>query len=267
MKPTTPIQFVYPYVNNEDKFEELRYSLRSLEKHFTEPFNVVIVGDMPGFINPDLITYIPVDRLTQVPENITADAIFKMLTICDSELVEGIFIRIYDDVYLLKDMGIDEIGKVRAMKDMNHTKRLESDGSSSDTWQNQLWHTYDVVRAKNRYGWNFETHLPEVFVKSVMKFILTGHDAMTYRLLISTLYNNICWDTSDPHPDLINRKTNIRAGFYGVSSEYSYKPIEPDEYRQAIKGKMFLNHNDDGLTKTLIQIIRELFPKPSRFEK
>jgi len=268
MKRHQCIDFVYPYVQGEDKFEELRYSLRSLEKHYKHPYRVIIVGDLPDWCQN--VIHLPVERQTGMPENITCDAIWKMITVCESDIVSGIFVRMYDDIYFLRPIDFSYMSEMKALYDATHLSAWSrTDGSASDTWTKQLHSTYRILKESNQCSsiWNFETHLPEVFLKSILAWCIKEFNALEKRLLVTTLYNNICWQSDDPAPLLVNKNINIKAGFYGVDSFYSYAAKSENDIRQIIKDKYFLNHNDAGLTPALIKIIQELFPHKSKFEK
>ena len=261
-----PVDFVYPWVQGEDKFEELRYSLRSLEKHYKEPFRVVIVGDMPGWCQN--VEYIKADRKKPPEidyENITYDALWKMHKVCESNMVSGVFIRMYDDIFLLKDMGFKEISELKALYLMD--KNSLGDKTSSDNWRKQLINTMEELRLKGHSTWNFETHLPEVFLKSVMSWVLQEFDALNKRLLMTSLYCNVCWQPGDDEPSLVTVETNYKAGFYGVQSNYSYGARTYPEIKKIIRGKQFLNFNDNGLSPHMIKIVEEMFPNKSKFEK
>lgn len=268
MKPNQPIDFIYPYVLGDDKFEELRYSLRSLETYYKQPYRVIIAGDLPDWATN--VIHLPLTRQTGMPENITYDAIYKMTAICQSETVSGIFVRMMDDIYLLKHINFDHLSQMKALYDAtNFQKQNKTDGTASDTWLKQLTNTYSTLKQSNHCSkiWNFETHLPEVFLKQIMLWCINEFSALDKRLLITTLYNNICWQDADPEPIIVNKYINIKAGFYGLNSLYSYHSTSENEIKQIIKGKYFLNHNDAGLTPALIKVIKDLFPQKSKFEK
>jgi len=265
LQKITKYDFVYPYVNGEDRFEELRYSLRSLEMHFKEPFNVIIVGDCPEWLKDAI--YIPHTRQTGMHENILFDAISKMKMICSSPLVNSYFIRMFDDIYLLQDMTFETINMVRALYNMDEHDRTLTDGTASNTWRRQLWRTYDALKSKGQPAWNTETHLPEVYLKSVMNYVIDEFQALEKRLLMSTLYHNVILNDDTEKPRIVNIRSNDKAGFYGVSSDFSYNISGRKKILDLLNRKLFLNHNDPGLSRELEDVIKELFPIKCRFEK
>ena len=95
------IDVYYPFFEREANWHELRYSLRSIEKHFKFDFRVVITGDLPSWINPDSVLHIPHQRIEGIVQNTLYDAITKQLLFCQHPLTSSYFIRMYDDIYLL----------------------------------------------------------------------------------------------------------------------------------------------------------------------
>ena len=108
------IDVYYPYFEREAIWEELRYSLRSIQNNLKTNFRVVIVGDLPRWINPVSVLHIPNNRIDGIPENTLYDAIAKQLIFCNHPDTSLQFIRMYDDIYLLKDIGLADIAEAWA---------------------------------------------------------------------------------------------------------------------------------------------------------
>ena len=259
------ISVVYPYVFGADMFEELRYSLRSLEQHFKEEFEVVIVGYIPDWIKN--VRTIPVKRQVGMKENVTYDAIWKMMQIVNSPLVSEYFIRMYDDIYFLQSTTIDDISVIRANEDMNKLDFNQAGGTGSNTWKKQLWDTYHTIKRQGWYGWNTETHLPERFDKMILRWIIEKFNCLDLRLLTSSLYFNHKLHWNRKPPKIVNKLSGDKAGFYGNFNKNWFKSSTEKEVLDAIEGKRWLNHDDVGCTEPLRNVIRDLFPYKSRFEK
>lgn len=256
--------FVYPWVDGPALFDELKYSLRSLEKHYKGEFRVIIIGDKPDWITN--VLHIPIARQSGMHENLTYDAIWKMMRICDGDEVGDCFVRMYDDIYLIKDVDFDEISKIKAIWNYSDKTKDDLGLSSSATWTTQLVRTLEALKADNLPTWNTETHLPEVFMKSVMKWVLQEYNALENRFLTSTLYyNNVL--QADELPYMVHRNTGIKAGFYDKNTDYSYHSNNYREIEEICAGKQYLNHNDAGATEALRNFIKKTFSKASRFEK
>lgn len=127
------IDVYYPYYQREAKWEELRFSLRSLEKHLKEDFRVWIVGDIPPWINTDHVQHLEHFRCEGMKENTTYDAISKLLLFIKHPDTGLNFIRMYDDIYLIADVTAEDIGIFKAMYD--HTRM---DKAPQGVWWDQL---------------------------------------------------------------------------------------------------------------------------------
>lgn len=248
------IDVYYPYFCNESKWEELRFSLRSIDKHLKEEYQVFIVGDCPEWVQN--VHHIPHQRKHDIEETCTYDAVSKLslyLTRLGKRLTK--FIRMYDDIYLLQDVTLKELSTPRAMYDING---FPKDGKS--IWFDQLKRTMLVLQKEGFTTWNTETHLPEVFASEGMKYVIDRFKARENRLLTSTLYFNYFYCNFKP---IIEKRTH-GAKFYGDSREWNYPPDA--DVAACCEGKLFLNHNNAGLTDQLKTFIEQKFPQKSRFE-
>jgi hypothetical protein len=251
------ISVFYPYLQGASKWDELRYSLRSLEMYFRSEFEVVIVGDLPPWVQN--VRHIPHRRDEHVSATCTYDALSKLWAFLSCERTSERFIRMYDDIYLLRDLCETDLEVTRYLWDYQelHHGTYTSGGS---VWRNQVLQTTKVVRRMGLPGYMTETHCPELFEKEKMLKVFEMFDPVYWRLLSSTLYYNVF-----PFDTLLKDRKSERALFYGENNQFSFAS-DPDGFN-AIAGKRFLNHNDKGLTPPLMEIIQGLFPHKSRFEK
>jgi hypothetical protein len=248
------IDVYYPYFEREAAWEELRYSLRSIEKHFQFEFRVVIVGDLPRWIDPRSILYIPHERVEGIQENTLYDAITKQLLFNAHPDTSLHFIRMYDDIYLLKDVSLIDFG-FKAMYGFDDVPQRQG------TWWDQLYHTLSLLRSKGYKGWNTETHLPELFNKEKMQWIISAYGALENRLLTSSLYFNTFYPFALP----ILFCKDFAIQFYDNTVGPYYDSSEGDLLAKC-DGKTYLNHNNAGLNANLKSFISACFPDKSRFE-
>ena len=250
------IDIYYPYFEREARWEELRFSLRSMEQNFRTEFRVWIVGDLPAWINPETVHHIPHRRCEGMPENTTYDAITKLLLFINHPDTSIHFVRMYDDIYMLQPVMISDLTTFRAMFD--YTDVPPRDG----VWWDQLRRTLDAVIRKGYHGWNTETHLPEFFNKERMKWVIDAYDALSRRLLTSTLYFNTYF--VEARPEMWPQCRGIQ--FYNNVDNDFYTSSTGDVAAKCA-GKLFLNHNNAGLNDNLKRFIVASFPHKSRFER
>jgi len=248
------IDIYYPYHHQASVWNELRYSLRSLEANLLEEFRVWIVGDRPDWITG--IHFIPQRRCEGMKENQTFDSITKLMLFCEHPLTNPFFIRMYDDMYLLESVTVQEIGKFKAMYDwqgVNH--------HNYDTWYQQLIRTMTAVMRKGYHGWNTETHFPELFNKELMLSIIGEYNALENRYLTSTLYHNTLFP--DVQPEIFRKDFGIQ--FFNNQDSQFYTSSEGD-LKFECAGKKYLAHNNGGLNDNLKAFLEQKFPTKSRFE-
>ena len=249
------VDVYYPYYLQASVWNELKYSLRSLESFLLEDFRVWIVGDLPDWIRD--VEHIPHTRCEGMNQNTTFDAITKLLLFCNHPDTLDEFIRMYDDIYLISPVDRHEIGKVKAMYDwqgINH--------HNYDIWYQQLIRTMKAVIHRGFHGWNTESHFPELFDKVYMRNIIHSYKALENRFLTSTLYFNTVFP--DVKPEIFRKDYGIQF-FFGRDTDY-YTSNQGDLFEKCMH-KKYLVHNNGGLNDNLKHFLETMFPSKSRFEK
>jgi hypothetical protein len=146
----------------------------------------------------------------------------------------------YDDIYILKDVDLLTIGQFKAMYPFREVPKRDG------TWWNQLRNTLDLLVSKGYKGWNTETHLPELFNKEKLQWVITAYGALEKRLLTSSLYFNTFFPNAEPL--LFSKDFAIQ--FYDNVDGRFYTSSEGD-LGVKCQGKTFLNHNNAGLNDNL----------------
>jgi hypothetical protein len=253
----------YPYLEGAGRWEELRYSLRSLDKFFNEDYEVWIVGDLPDWIQN--VKHIPHQKTEMINAGATYDAVSKLKLYINCNSSPDQFLRMYDDVYLT---GARTIKQMQVTRYLFTNEELNSGefASGGIVWRDQVFRTTDAVISLEYPGYMTETHCPEAFEKQKMREIFEMFDPLGNRLLTSTLYFNVF-----PYELMLKDRKVERTLFYGYEDDFSYGPGkgETGETRlmNICKGKYYLNHNDTGLDERLKKFIQEMYPDKSRFEK
>ena len=247
------IDVYYPYIEGKSIWHELRYSLRSLEMHLKTPFRVVIIGDCPNWVKN--VYHIPVEPITLGAECCLRDTLNKLNVYMQHENTACDFLRMYDDVYLINDVKLWHFSKVRSMYSFSNMPQNEG------VWWQQLRRT---AKELLNVGFNTETHFPELFDKVKMQKVFDFFDPVNKRLLVSSLYYNTHFDSCDFIPQ--NKVTGDGAKFYGQRAVNNFNFGPQDNIEKACTNKLFLNHNDDGLTDELKNWLMQKFPNKSIYE-
>lgn len=252
------ISVFFPYKHSFAKWQELRYSLRSLDKYLKEEFQVIIVGDLPQWINRKAVIHIPHTRDESVANEVKLyDENTKLKIFLNSQYCTEKFIKMYDDIYLLREISSADI-LPWALLDASRDKVRNGNAA----YHQQLDRTIRECIKHRLQAYCYETHLPRVFEREKMKAVFSIHGPIENRLLTSTLY----WNRYHRDPKILSRQDGVKAAFYGYDDNFSFRGDSYLAIRKILSGKTFLNHNNTGLDDILKITLRILFPVKSRFE-
>ena len=256
-----PVDFVYVFADI-GVWDELKYSLRSLETNFQGEFNVWIVGDKPKWLsNHTNYIYHGRDVCSKF-----LDSVDKIKLIMADERIGDDFVYMSDDVYLVNPVSIQDIDQFYAVQDLKGRPVHKRKRTTNHV--RKIWQTMDALTAKDCPNYNSETHMPRYFNKKKLQQIFDEFDVVNRRLLFPTLYYN--WHYKHEKATILQKQDAIKAGFYNGDSHHSISFARKKNERQLIwdllATKKFLNHNNAGLSDAMKTVIRTRFPNKSRFE-
>lgn len=264
------LELVYVWVDaDEMALEDLRFSLRSVERHCLPNYRITIVGDKPTGMGG--VLHAPMERKVNVDHPKAYDAVWKMEKICGIRELQERFCLMYDDVHFIADFDELFLSVRRAVKEI--PKDFELHATSRK-------HTHakrETVKALREAGfnriWDYETHLPRMFEKRKMLEVIHTYKALERRLLLPTLYFNHHYKHQEP--ELLSKFDNVKVNFAGHGEGTSVPPANSKNpelaiqyYRPFLVGKTVWNHNNRGMKDYGLQCLRHaLFPEQSHFEK
>ncbi len=233
------IDIVIPLgARSTQKNQELRYCLRSIEKHLTGVGNVFIIGHCPEWLlNVNHISCTEDARNRFRDRNI----MLKMAKACNDLRVSDNFLMVHDDHFLLTDYEISAFPYYH-MGPMN-----EGHGQYGETKQN----TKSLLSFAESFN-NYDCHCPVVFNKQLfMRSVALADWSKWYGYCLKTLYcvmNGI----EGEHIDDIK----IRM------------PLKVDKIKQQIADRKWFSIGDRCFQPGgMWDVLNELYPKKSRFEK
>ncbi len=270
-----PIDIVYPYLHSKAKFEELKYSIRSIEQYFVGKYRVVIIGDvLPNWLDESKVLFIEHQRNEMADFTVATDANTKMDIIINHPDISDEFVVMYDDIYLLN--GIDKELMRRLSYSIYIAQIIQGEpyfhpqSTSSANYKHTQTYTYDALFAAGFADvYNFETHIPRVVSKKIMKEVFALYKPIENHLQRFTLYYNylVSETALKAMPKFIyTKEIGIKAGFYGVDTPHSFAN-DKETIETACKLNYYLNHNDLGLSDGLRKYIEQRFTIPSNYEK
>jgi len=176
------LDFVY-ILRTDPRFyknDDIKYSLRSLDKNFKGKGKVFIVGGKPNWINVNTVTHIYAEDKER---NKLVNAINKILIACKDKRISEDFILMNDDFLFLKetnDIKSYNIGTIEEMKRNHRTK--------GGYYYKAICDTLEILQSKNMSTISYEAHYPIVINKN--NFIKTIKETGKIAYLFRSFYGN-----------------------------------------------------------------------------
>ena len=234
------IDLVIPLSNGSHwQDNEIRYCLRSFDKHFFNLRNVYIVGYKPEFLKN--VIHISVDD--SFLQNKDANLINKILIACKREELSEVFIRCSDDQLLLQAVTLEDF-QPKYLYNLT-----ECDFIKLNRWKKRMKATFEYLEQNNYTTFNYDSHVPISVIKKefvkIMKSIKI-EDGIGKGYCINTLYCNVL----DIERNVIKHKVTLEGN----------KEID------ILEDDLFMGYNDIGLTDELKLLLQQRFFEKSRFE-
>lgn len=239
--PKTSMQFVWPYWHGGAMGDELRWSVRSVERHFLGRAHITIVGDRPPWFNGHVI------RKNRVPANRQhrpyRDMLGKVFFMATQPDIQPDFVWMMDDVYFLKDFTFEDIAVPRA---------TPWRPSTANGWQKRKSLTMRALLSRNMSTWDYATHLPHATVKTQLRQTFEDFNLHKHTMLWEVLYGNTWHGTP----------MAVRPFFCRFT-----RPLSEPEIVAATERCTVMNHVESAWNRPMRRFLMSRFPEPSSVEK
>ncbi len=247
-QPLIPV--IYPYNPEKAKWNEIVYSVKSVQRYFVDPHQIYIVGRVdPELPGTQFVYCEDWDNLT-TEENLGGILELIALAVKDGSFGPGTtgFVWMNDDIYLLKPTRLYNIMNLSPICNM-----IDYKTRGTKRWQKLLWNSFDLLQHHEiNPVFNFATHTPYYYDAANLLKLSTHYPFFDGKCLIETIYHNI--HRPCPPGDVRYLPSTEKAGFYAPTQAQTTHQI-----KARMKGCRYLNHDDEGLTPTLKQVIESLF--------
>lgn len=228
---------IIPYVHSEAN--ELRFALRSIEMFYPAESRVILVGDLPEWYHGG---YIPHTRNDLTKQLNVRNKILAAIP----KLSDKVFILWYDDVYQLR----------------YGWPKLTHCGTLADACKKNLgeWFKKNVENTMLIYpdGFYFGNHQPISIISD--DFIESMKVDWKKDYLVKSLYGNFHCKKYKKNDELLERITGEKTNEYLPDCKFRQGNI-----REFIKDKQFFS--TDTVSMNTLNLLNELFPTPSKYEK
>lgn len=235
------ISVVIPLAKSNDDYLELRYTLRSIEKHVKNYKDIWIVGDLPEWIQH--VKNIPYSDASH-PKWKEKNILDKITAASMNPFVSEDFLMMNDDHFILSE--IDALNYPY----YNKGKIMDSVKSNFGPYRKTMLHTYNFCVRRGFPKDNVDTHCPIRYNKSNFLQSFNKVDFLTpWGLGIKTVYCTV------------NR----------IKSEY----MEDNKFRpnakyetivEESKGRHVISCYDGAMSNDLGRFMNEKFPNKSKYE-
>jgi hypothetical protein len=223
---------------------EIRYSLRSIEKHLKNVRNIYIVGNLPKFLQD--VQHIPME---DPHRNKEINIYHKVLRACQEESISDRFLFFNDDHFLNKDYDADTFpdfykGYIGVM--------LRRAKKAPKGYKQIVQRTYSTLRALNLKDKYFDIHTPILYDKKLFLEKMTMYD-WTHALgfVVKSMYGN----------------TLGLEGVFQQDYKLNLKNLPLEEIRKLIGEAPIWSMSGDAPREEVVEIFQELYPNPSRWER
>jgi len=219
---------------------ELRYSLRSLEKYALNVGRVFVTGENPGFLSPEVV-FTPCND----PGPRAFNHIHKVRATIERTDISERFLLNYDDNFFTSPVDIDSYP-------------FFFKGTLPDRTETHRAYRYSLIEARHfleKHGkpiLNFSVHCPCIYERQ--KFMALEE----------------AWQIGARKPHGIAVRA-VYCNWHGVTPEFmadcKLKTVKSkEEASLAIEGRHVFSIHDDSLPNGVANMIREMYPRPSRWE-
>ncbi len=239
-RETDSLQFVYPYWHGGAQGDELRWSMRSIEKFYTGKATILLIGDKPDWYTG---SYLPQTRVQKhTPNRGFRDMLAKVRTMADHEATASHFVWMMDDIYFIRPVDLEALETPRA------DRWRPNDGNG---WGRRKNNTMRVLAERGYATHDYATHLPHVVEKDKLAALLEAFELDQNTLLWEVLYGNVNRVSPQPVRPFLRRL---------------WKPHSPEEYQQLTAAASIVNNTNDAWCEGLRAYLMALLPEPCSVE-
>jgi hypothetical protein len=188
---TLNTSIIWPYWRHSKPLKSLHLSIDLAKLNLQFDKTLIVVGDNP---KRDDVEYLSVPRLSpgeyrrrydaKLKHQRCCDAVYKLKKAIASPKVSETFIRLYDDMYILQPVTLDDLLIQR------HRGRVEPGQTRFKGWRELRRKTLLRLKESGLTTYDFSTHGPVVFEKTKLQQTIEQFDLMRQPSLVETIYQN-----------------------------------------------------------------------------
>lgn len=222
---------------------ELRYSLRSVEKHLKGIRDVYIVGECPDWLQN--VNHVRFEETGHASQNIME----KFLIASSIDKISDNFMAWNDDLFLRTDIDAETYPYKNGGPLQKYIK------NTGDWYNEYLIETKNRLQSSVLPTFNFDVHAPIIYNKTDFTAIMSYYD-FNEKLLVKSIYCNSKFIRGEPFDDCKIRSYH--------STLKLYEAIEGRELFSIGDSCLLAKYGNKSSVKVFLQ---EMFPHKSKYEK
>lgn len=221
---------------------ELRFSLRSLQKYISGIGDVYVVGHRPKWLTG--VVHLPYPDQFACRE---ANIMLKVAHACGHPNLSRQFLHVHDDHFALAPARACEIPNWCA----GPLDRLGKAIHDRNPWKYSVLNTAKALSDRGLTTWNFDIHYPIIFNKELYPQAMDMFDwNVPNGYVVKSLYGNAM---RIPHVFTNDMKLKERHTFA--------------ELVQQLRGRPWFSIGPKSTNNNVKALMRELYPEPSKYER
>lgn len=222
--------------------KEIRYSLRSIEKHLSGYRNIWIIGHLPVFLQN--VNYISFSDDHPCKET---NIYRKVLRACQEEAISDNFLFFNDDHFLVKDFQASEFPFFWKSDLRTSSKAMKS----GNRYKKAVDNAYRVLKAGGFSTKSFDTHSPIIYNKSSFINVMTRYDwGKKISFVVKSMYANSMGIEGTREPDC------------KIQSQ-----ISSNEIKTIVQSRKVFSMGNGAIGFKMLTVLDEFYPLPSKYER
>jgi len=225
---------------------EIRFSLRSVQKNLKGVRNIYVVGEYPAFLQN--VIHVPAKDILDPGVNADGNMTYKLLHACSIPELSDNFLFMNDDFIIMQPMVAAEIPWMHKGDMKNRPEKFWKE----QFYRYRLRRTFETLCERMQTTLQYDYHAPMLMNKNDFRTVMAEFDwhegiGLTFR----SIYGNAM---QLPAEHLTTQKKTV------------YKNYTYAELVQITETAQFLGYNDQGLNKPLMYWLWKMFQEQSEYE-
>lgn len=223
---------------------EIRYSLRSLQKHLKGYRNIYVIGEKPAWLN----NVIHVRADDPYKYNKEANICNKIKIACEHPDISDDFLFINDDHFFLQDTNINEILPY-SKKDADLHPSRETNLNKYELCRLNTWR---ALKEKGLTTYLYDIHTPIIYNKKKFLEVIKQYpwDNDDIGFVVKSMYGN-----------------TLDLGHFPYKDCKIDKEVTKEQIDEKLADRWIWSIGDHALSPVTIKYIDELYPIASKYEK